>query len=202
LVGNSNLFGHKIDSTETNNHLVLDYIRKIGFQVVLNNMTGDAVQIYSRIITSITGPKPIPLVEIDGQQLFNLNELNGMTMDELDEIYTSTTAMVPSMSNHIGIIKMYRSKLSNKKIGRAAPFSVNYGFEDYKPFKNSIYISTDDEGFKNFGVITWIPKISNENKVFFNFKIPNRNQKTVRVLIEGISKTGEFISTTKEIQLE
>lgn len=202
FVGNSNLYGHKIDSTEMNNRLVLDYIRRIGFQVVLNNMAGDAVQIYSRIISSITGPKPIPLVEIDGQQMFNFNELNGMTMDELDEIYTSTTAMVPSMSNHIGIIRMYRSKFTARSKARAAPFLVNYGFEDYKPFKNSTYTSTDDEGFKNFGVINWIPKISNENKVFFNFKIPNMNQKTIRILIEGMSKTGEFISTTKTIPLE
>ena len=202
LVGNTNLYGHKIDSTEMNNRLVLDYIRRIGFQVVLNNMAGDAVQIYSRIISSITGPKPIPLVEIDGQQIFNFNELNGMTMDELDEIYTSTTAVVPSMLNHIGIIRMYRSRFTSRSKARTAPFSVNYGFEDYKPFQNSLYTSTDDEGFKNYGVVNWIPKISNENNVFFNFKIPNMNQKTVRILIEGMSKTGAFISTTKTIQLE
>ncbi|MBC7438483.1 MAG: hypothetical protein H7250_00665 [Flavobacterium sp.] len=202
LVGNSNLYGHKIDSTEMNNHLVLDYIRRVGFQVVLNNMNGDAVQIFSRLNTSITGPKPVPLIEIDGQQMFNFNELNGMTMDELDEIYTSTTAMIPSMSNHIGIIKMYRSKFASRIKARIAPFSVNYGFEAYKPFKNSLYTSTDDEGFKNFGVINWIPKINNENNVFFYFKIPDMNQKTVKILIEGMSKSGEFISTVKEIQLE
>ena len=123
-------------------------------------------------------------------------------MDELDEIYTSTTAMMPSLRNNIGIIKMYRSKLSNKKTFRIAPYSVNYGFEEYKHFKNSLYISTDDEGFKNFGVINWIPKITNENNVFFNFKIPDMKQKTVQILIEGMSKSGEFISTVKEIQLE
>ena len=109
--------------------------------------------------------------------------LEAMTMDELDEIYTSTTVMMTSLRNNIGIIKMYRSKLSNKKTFRIAPFSVNYGFQDYKPFKNSLYTSTDDYGFKNFGVINWIPKISNKNNVFFNFKIPDMKQKTVQILI-------------------
>ena len=203
LVGNTILFGHKIDSVEMNNRYVLDYLRRIGFQVIVNNSTAnDAVQINSRFITSITGPKPTPYMEIDGQQIFNFNQLEFMTMDELDEIYTSTTAMIPSMRNNIGVIKMYRSKLSNKKTFRIAPFSVNYGFEDYKHFKNNLYTSTDDEGFKNFGVINWIPKISNENNVFFNFKIPNMKQKTVKILIEGMSESGAFISTVKEIQLE
>ena len=142
-----------------------------------------------------------PSAETTNVYLDFLN-LEAMTMDELDEIYTSTTVMMTSLRNNIGIIKMYRSKLSNKKTFRIAPYSVNYGFEEYKHFKNNLYISTDDEGFKNFGVINWIPKITNENNVFFNFKIPDMKQKTVKILIEGMSKSGEFISTVKEIQLE
>ena len=63
------------------------------------------------------------------------------------------------------------------------------------------YESFDSNGFNKYGTIFWEGNIENEGSVV-KLSIPNLNQKSVKILIEGISADGKFISEVKTLSLE
>ncbi len=81
-------------------------------------------------------------------------------------------------------------------------FNIEGGFANVIPFKNTSYTSTDDLGFKNFGLIDWIPNILTNEAEDFTFQIPNKNQKKIKLLIEGFSSDGKLISEVRTIEVQ
>lgn len=81
----------------------------------------------------------------------------------------------------------------------AMSFPITKGFAVIKPYKNPDYASTTDKGFLNFGIINWIPSLTTNDTADFNFNIPNRNQKKIKILIEGFTGDGRLISEVKTI---
>lgn len=201
--GNANLRSFKISDNEKNNYFdVLGFIRNNGFDVPHN--TGADVAIYSRTRNSINGGQSGPVVFIDDMQQMTYDVLASMRMDEIDEIYLNPHAIVPSVRNFMGIIKIYRKSggsMSNSK-SNSKPFTIEGGFEKQENFKLPLYSSTNDAGFQNLGVINWITTVTNNEKGEFNFDTPVLNQKSVMLLIEGFTADGILISETKTIDTE
>lgn len=199
---NSYLRGFKVgvDIPERTN--VLRFIEQNGFNVTTSG--SGSVTITGRVRTSINGvPYPTPIIFIDGIQLMSLDILFGMTMDELDEIYISSTAIVASMNNNQGIIKMYRKQPEFFDIDpNNKPKTLIGGFKMITPFENANYISENTNGFENFGLIYWSPWILTDEKGNLKVVIPNNTRKTVKLLIEGFTLDGVLISEIKEVSLE
>jgi hypothetical protein len=124
-------------------------------------------------------------------------------MEDIDEIYMDARAIVPSVRNNEGIIKVYLKRdVRIKKQSGANKVLIRHGFENIATFENVTYGSTSDEGFANFGLIGWEPFIVSDAGGNFNFKIPVTDQKTVRVLIEGFAADGTLISDVKTIRVK
>jgi len=200
---NSYLRGFKVgvDIPERTN--VLQFIEQNGFNVSVSG-GGSTVTITGRVRTSINGvPYPTPLVFMDGIQIMSLDILAGMTMDELDEIYISSTAIVASMNNNQGIIKMYRKQPEFYNANPAnKPKLLTGGFKMIMPFENANYVSENSIGFENYGLLYWSPWILTDEKGNLKVVIPNNNRKTVKLLIEGFTLDGSLISEIKEVNLE
>lgn len=199
--GNSMLRGFKVGVDVSENIRLIDFIGQNGFTA--SNSAG-TVTITGRTINSLNAaPHTTPAVFIDGRELMNFDELDAIRMDELDEIYISSTAMVPSILNKQGIIKIYR-KLPTfiKPDPKNKPKMIIGGFELITPFVNADYLSEKTVGFENLGVIYWSPWILTDEKGNVKVTIPNNNHKKVKLLIEGFTFDGKLISEIKEVNLE
>nr|WP_322624153.1 hypothetical protein [uncultured Flavobacterium sp.] len=207
-LGNNNLQGHKVDDSDANiyRNITQYIISRGGFRVEQGGIGNTEVHIYSRSgRSSINGGQSEPIIYLNNMQLLDHNQLNLIYMDEVDEIYMSSTAIVPSIRNYSGIIKIYlRPNIRKGKAKDNTPDIIVTGaYKKIQPFENIPYTSTIDKGFENFGILDWNTQVMSDEKGEFTFSIPNNmGQKSVKLLIEGFSADGKLISETKTLQLK
>lgn len=198
--GNSYLRGYKVDVDVAPETDVLYFIEQNGFTV---SRSVGAINITSRNRTSLRSSNATPIVFIDGRQLMDFEELFGLRMDDLDEIYISANAIVPSMNNNNGIIKIYRKQpdvvLPNSK---SKMKTITGGFKTITVFNNAEYTSEFAAGFENFGLIYWSPWILTDENGNIKITIENKNHKKAKLIIEGFSMEGKLISEEKEVIIE
>jgi len=203
-IGNNLLKAYKFSDTDNNTNLsLLQFIEEKGF-IVINKIV--TIEIYSRILTSLNAEgKSKPEIFIDNVEIRNFDILMDMKLDEVEEIYLSTTlTIIPSIRNRTGTIKIYRKKGLERDLNYkrySVPYIVKNGFSKTENFKPNNYTTTENKGFQNFGIIKWIPSITTRSNSDFNFQIPDLKQKKAKILIEGFSSDGKLISEIKTIDL-
>ncbi|NDI97704.1 hypothetical protein GWA97_01265 [Flavobacterium sp. LaA7.5] len=199
--GNSQLRGYKISEDDSKSFFyILDLIRYHGFDV---ETSGGSVSITGRTINTINGQRTTPMIYIDNIQVLSFDILWNMQTEDIDEFYINQHAVVPSVNNRMGIIRLYMRKDYSSKAKNNSPtsFLVKNGFKRITPFKNTAYLSTATKGFENFGVIDWEPLITTDEKGEFKLELPRTGQDSIKLLIEGISPDGKLISEIKTISL-
>lgn len=202
-LSNSHLIGFQITEKEHQMDL-LQFIQIHGFELV-NDVMANTIQILSRTQNSYNAQKLAPLIYLDDIQLQSADMLLGIRMTEIDEIYLNPHAIVPSIKGNMGVIKIYRKNIMDSKEpskSKAIPYIVKQGFSKNEAFKNIPYTSTTSTGFRNFGLIDWIPNIITNQTSNFTFKFPLYGQKKVKLLIEGFSADGKLISEIRTVDLE
>jgi hypothetical protein len=201
LLSNTMLRAYKTDNS--NNHMgILNFIEQNGF--VVTRGAGN-VQITARGNSSLNLANPTPLVYIDERQLyFTYAELELIQMINVDEIYIDPRAIVASINNNQGIIKIYTKKPKNSYFSKANPnsFFIKEAFSNNDSFKNSEYESTLNKGFDNFGVIGWSPKIISDENGNFNFNIVDYNKQNCKIIIEGMTTDGQIFHDEKVVNLK
>ena len=132
------------------------------------------------------------------------DELDMMLMGEIDEIYLSPYAIVPSVNNYQGVIKIYTKKLPGKRLQKqdTNKFYVQNAFAHNINFKNADYTNTQSEGFENYGLINWSPKITTDESGQFIFDIIDYNKPKGRIIIEGMTPEGKLFQEEKTIDLK
>lgn len=176
----------------------IDFIRLNGFDAEYH---GGHYHIYSKR-KSATGAGATPAIFVNNS-MAEIEMVTPLLMRQIDEIYLDNHIMTTGIERHTGIIKIYmKTQLELPSRINYMKFTVEGGFANTTPFKNPPYASTDDEGFKKFGLIDWIPNILTNEGETFTFSIPNKNQKKVKLLIEGFSSDGQLISEIKTINLQ
>jgi len=196
---NSMAKGYKITEADASRDL-LQFIGSNGYDVIIQGAT---VIINGRKSTSFLGSKS-PAIFIDDVPLRDFNQLLGYSLQNVDEVYINKSGYGGGMEATNGIIRVYTKKgfggVQKIKINSQS-FVVKNGFQKLKSFTNPKYTSFTDEGFKNFGTIHWEPYIETDENGLFSFTIPNYNQKTVKIIIEGIASDGQLISEIKTIEI-
>ncbi|WP_294821201.1 hypothetical protein [uncultured Flavobacterium sp.] len=199
--GNGNLRAYKIsDSQEYMYQSLLNYIKTYGgFNVTDSN---GQVRLTSRTTNTINGATSGPIFYIDNMQQMDYSMMSMIQLSEVDEIYMSPHAIVPSVRNYMGIIRVYLKKGVKVNAKNTTPdIIMEKAFKKIAPFVNVQYTSTADKGFENFGVISWHPVVMTDENGNFELSLPKTGQKTMKVIIEGFSADGKLISEIKTIQV-
>ncbi|MEM0541278.1 hypothetical protein WFZ85_01495 [Flavobacterium sp. j3] len=198
--GNSYLRGYKIEENSTSNLLL--FIEQNGF--IVNRTSPGEVLITSRQVSSIFGERPTPEVFIDDIALpFTFAELDLIDMSEIDEIYINANAIVPTMRNKLGIIKIYRrKKISSKSVLKSTSFLIKQGFEMNTNFQNEDYENFASKGFKNYGIVDWNQTLLTDEKGNFLFEFQDANIKNYKVIIKGVTIDGQLIDKELDIVVE
>lgn len=199
--GNAMLRGYKIGVTVPGNIDLLHFIEQNGF--VVNRRIGE-ISIRVRMRNSINGQAfATPLVYIDERQLISFDELFGMRLDEFDEVYISSSAIITSMNNLQGIIRLYKKQVDYTKPNPSLGMKqLLGGYELITPFVNADYTSEFSKGFLNYGLIHWVPWILLDENGNFKISMPNKKHTKLNVIVEGFSIDGKIISIEKQIDLE
>lgn len=196
--GNASLRGYKINEEYAGTDLI-NFIGSHGFNVSRN---AGRISITGRGISSFNGPPPTPEVYLNGRRLISFDELDGINTDDVDEIYMNANTIIGSMNNNRGVIKIYMKELGYADAKSATKLvDSKEGFAPIGTFEPPLYISTNDQGFKNYGIIHWIPYVLTDDKGNFSFDIPKTDIKSVTVRIQGVAPDGKLISESRTIVL-
>ena len=84
---------------------------------------------------------------------------------------------------------------------KSKPYIVANGFQQAVPFETPKYGNINAESFLKFGIIHWNPNVETDTNGMFRFSIPSIYQKTVIVVIEGISSDGRLISVSRTLTI-
>lgn len=200
--GNGDLRGYKISDSNSNSYqTLLQFIKTYGGFYIHDDHESGTFQISTRTINSVNAAQSRPIIYLDNFQLMDYSMLGLIQTSEVDEIYMSSTAIVPSIRNYQGVIKIYLKKgVRPGYLKNNTPnIVIKSAFEKPKLFQNVTYNSVDDKGFQNFGIIDWQPNVWSDNKGEFSISIPKMSSKPMKVLIEGFSADGKLISEIKTI---
>ena len=200
---NSSIKGYKItDDLAGTFRDVLSFIRSHGFNVT---ESGSDVFITRTYSTSFGGSNS-PTVYLDDFPIpaDQFNILKNMNLNTVDEIYINKTGFGGGINGSNGIIRIFSkpvaNSVSNIKI-KSKPYYIKNGFQPNISYKNPKYANAFDESFKRFGTIFWVPNINTNERGEFQFTIPNLNQKSIKIVVEGISSEGKLISEVKTITI-
>lgn len=210
-MGNLTSSGYKISDADAANYRdLLYFIKNHGFTVTTKD-GNTRIQSYSesrgpayRNKIQMESQFGGPAVYIDGQYVQNYDLLADYSLTTIDEIYINKSGYDMSARGSSGIIKIYTKKNfgqtpdSSKK---TAGMFVKGGFQVYKPFVNPKYDNVKDDGFLKLGTIDWKPFIETDSNGTFHFSIVNLNQKSIKLVIEGISPDGKMISETIALEI-
>ena len=198
----SNLRGYKVkDNDNMTQNNVLYYLERNGFVVRQTPGFPVSVQVRNSNTLSVNAGEARALLFIDDMQYRDYEILRDIYLRDVDEIYTSTIYLEPSINLYLGKIVIYLKKGfsgSAKRKTTNTDFQIEEGFSPRLSFENSKYQSTEDDGFENFGVIHWESFIEKDESGYFT-SFSSMGKEQFFIQIEGINVNGELISIRKLI---
>ena len=160
------------------------------------------VSITSRIRNSLSRVNS-PTVYLDEMELQEFDVLDNFSMQLIDEIFIDKYATNIQSKGGGGVIKIYTNQNYKSKASpiKSKTFVVKNGFSKTIPFINPNFGNFSDEGFKNYGTISWIPN-AEKNQTSVLFTVPTYGQKELILFTEGISEDGKMISKITNLNIE
>ncbi|SFA76781.1 hypothetical protein SAMN05660845_0446 [Flavobacterium swingsii] len=193
--------GFKITDDEAKRFIdIISFIQFHGYQV---NNSGIDITVSSRRTSSLNSSSS-PALFIDNTPS-EFNQLYNLSLSNVDEIYFNKSGYGLGSMGANGSIMIYTKKnfvSTNNLSILSKSFKITNGFQPIRQFENPKYNNVNDKGFKNFGTIYWNPKVLTNESGQFHFSFPNLFQKSVKIIIEGISSDGEMISEIKILDIK
>lgn len=179
----------------------LDYLSIYGGYRTGFGGTNNSVYIKNKLGDIVRDTDASPTVYIDDQEVFDLNFLFNLSIEEVDEIYIDKMGYSNTNPTGSGTIKIYLKNNVKNDIfqSKNASFIVTNGFTKNIDFKNVPFESAKEFNF--FGTLSWSPKVEIETNTSFEIKSLKANQKEIQVLLEGFSEDGELLSEIKKIPI-
>ncbi|WP_445712185.1 hypothetical protein [Flavobacterium sp.] len=195
---------YKINDIEANTYRdVLMFLQTHGYNI--NNNLGQ-VNIFSRRPqTSLYGSRRAPLVFIDDAPIINFEILDGMPLNNVEEILIDNLAYEYGTRGVGSVIKIYLKKGYVNYLNvnpKTKELIIENGFKKQLAFQNLNYSNYNDAAFKNFGTIFWSPSIYTDLNGNFEVKIPTLNQEEIKVNIQGIDNEGNIYNEEQIITIE
>lgn len=160
--------------------------------------------IINRNANSLTG-RTNPLVFLNDLPLLDLAQISSIPMTTIDYIEINKSGIGEGIRGGAGVIKIYTNDnlmVSNNSKGKNyKSYKIPLTFSEDKKFYKPVYTSYTSDFFKYYGVIDWISNLKINNNGIASFKIENPKIKSIKLFIEGMTNDGDFISTTKVVNL-
>ena len=178
---------------------LLDYINKTGDYRTGFGGTDNSVYIKNRQNSFVRTMDASPTVYIDDLEVFDLNFLLNLSIEEVDEIYIDKMGFSNTNPGGLGTIKIYLKEGVKNNIFQTknASFLITNGFAKNIVFNNAPFETAKE--FNYFGTLSWTPKVEIEANKSSEIKSLRANQKEIEVLLEGFSEDGQLVSEIRKI---
>jgi len=196
-MGNANLRGYKIESADHGS--LLSYIGAHGFTV--SRQAGHVTITTGH--SGFSGPPSTPEVYVSDHKIMSFDDLEDIRIEDVDEIYMDPHAIVASMQNKAGIIRIYMKKVETPP-GRSTAMNVQVldGFSPLKKFSAPLYADTRTEAFRKFGVLQWEPNLIPDEKGEFHFDVPDTGCKKITLNLQYMTNDGHTGSVQRTLTVE
>jgi len=164
---------------------------------------GGFISLTNRIPTSLRTEFSSPVVYLDDLLLGSLDMLIGFNMNMVDYVAVNRTGAGEGFIGANGVIRIYTSMEFKKNWSRTFKnFKIPLTFAENKKFYAPKYEVYNDNFFKEYGVIDWIPNCKIDNQGNLTFKVYNPSNNNIKIFIEGITKQGSYIADTKVLNIK
>jgi len=175
---------------------VLDVISYNGFNVSEGGFGGD-VSIRSRRTVGIRA-FATPLVYINNVETINLNDLQYLTLNEVEDLYISQSASITGTTNGFGgTINIFLKQNFYSKNSGASNYNssqINLGFSKAKTYYTPNYDTSNPELLSTYAAVAWLPNLKADHNGQFEFNMVNYNYGDVQLYISGMAEDGSLIS--------
>jgi hypothetical protein len=183
---------------------VTDIIRRKSAYDVNDNVPGQ-VTIVNRRRSSL-GNQQAPIVYFDDTRLFGgLDILWQLRTSEIERITFEPFGVYEGSRGAAGVIRIWSrsTDLFDEFLKKRPQVFIDNSIA-YAPVKNYYAPKYQYASplFRYFGVVHWEPNLITDHKGRAYLKIPNTGLREVSLFIEGMSKTGELISTMKKVRIQ
>jgi len=178
---------------------LLDFINKTGDYRTGFGGADNSVYIKNRQNSFVRTMDATPTVYIDDLEVFDLNFLLNLSIEEVDEIYIDKMGFSNTNPGGLGTIKIYLKEGVKNNIFQTknASFLITNGFAKNIVFNNASFETAKE--FNYFGTLSWTPKVEIEASKSYEIKSLKANQKEIQVLLEGFSEDGQLLSEIRKI---
>jgi len=144
-----------------------------------------------------------PIVYLDDVLMSSLDFFYGYDMNIVDYVTVNRFGMGEGFFGANGVIKMYTSLdfIKKRESNSFKQFEFPLTFSENKKFYVPKYDVYNDDFFKEYGVIDWIPNCKIDNKGNLNFTVYNPANTNFKLFIEGVTDKGEFVSDIKVLNM-
>ncbi len=162
--------------------------------------SGGKFLIARRMGQSSSGDSP-PVIYLDDMLITNLDLFYGYYLNTVEYITVNESGLGEGFLGSGGVIKIYTSLEFVKKQQKNpfVQFQFPLTFSENKKFYVPKYSVYNNDFFRAFGVIDWIPDCKIDNNDNLSFKVYNPSNNDIKLFIEGVTEQGDFVSETKVI---
>ena len=164
---------------------------------------GGSVSITNRVPTSLIDTIQSPIVYLDDVFMPSLDFFYGFDMSIVDYITVNRRGLGEGFLGANGVIRIYTSLDFVKKRQSSAftQFEFSLTFSENKKFYAPKYKTYNDDFFKEYGVIDWIPNCKIDDTGHLNFTVYNPGNNNIKLFIEGVTDKGDFVSEIKVLNM-
>lgn len=164
---------------------------------------GGTLDVISRVQTSLIGTGR-PAIYLDDVLISSLEIFIGFFMNDVDFVAVNRRGLGEGFLGANGVIRIYTSNgFYNRdiKTNFSRKFEFPLAFAENKKYYVPKYDLYNDDFFKEYGVIDWIPNCKVDSKGNLNFTVYNPANNNIKLFIEGVNDEGEFLSENKVIDM-
>ena len=189
------------DSKRARNMTFVNYVNQYmpDFNAIEERGT---ITLWNRIPVSLRTDYSAPAVYLDDLLLGSLDIMVGFRMDVVDYVAVNRRGLGEGFIGANGVIRIYTSN-EFKKNWRSTfkNYDIPLTFSEKKKFYVPKYDVYNDDFFREYGVIDWIPNCKVDTNGNLVFKVYNPSNINIKIFIEGITEQGSVIADTKVLNV-
>ncbi len=159
--------------------------------------------IVKRVPTTLVGLPQSPIVYLDDVYMPDLSFFYAFDMGIVDYVTVNESGAGEGFLGANGVIRIYTSLdfVKKSKSNSFTQFEFPLTFSENKKFYVPKYDVYNDDFFREYGVLDWIPNCTIDSRGNLNFTVYNPTNSNMKLFIEGVTNKGSFVSEIKVLNI-
>ena len=189
------------DKKRERNMSFVNYINQYvtGFSAIEQ---GGFISVFNRNPTSLASSSSSPIVYLDDVLISSLEMFIGFNMNLVDYVAVNRFGYGEGFLGANGVIRIYTSMEFKKNWRKTFKnYEIPLTFAENKKFYVPKYQVYNDNFFREYGVIHWIPNCKIDDNDNLTFKVYNPSNNNIKFFIEGVTQSGSYLTDTKVLTI-